>query len=112
MVKKSKRSERRNQISEIEDLEQQADSKDSDGDEVESVDSDIKVAATAVDAPDGDDIQQKFGLKAINDKEGLLERLKEVKENFYNRLDSVKLIKKQGKIPFTEHMTVSGDEAI
>ena len=27
--------------------------------------------------------------------------------NFYNRMESNKLLKKQGKIPFTEHMTVS-----
>ena len=42
----------------------------------------------------------------------MLERLKEVKSNFYNRLESAKLIKKQGKIPFTEHMTVSGDSGV
>uniref|UniRef100_A0A7S3MN52 rRNA-processing protein EBP2 n=1 Tax=Favella ehrenbergii TaxID=182087 RepID=A0A7S3MN52_9SPIT len=32
--------------------------------------------------------------------------------NFYNRLDSKRLVKKQGKIPFTEHMTVTGEEPI
>ena len=52
-------------------------------------------------------IVEKFGLKAINDEEGMLERLKEVQQNFYNRLESKKLIKKQGKIPFTEHMSLS-----
>ena len=54
-----------------------------------------------------DDLEEKFGLKAINDEAGMLERLKEIQMNFYNRLESKKLIKKQGKIPFTEHMTVS-----
>ena len=54
-----------------------------------------------------EDLEEKFGLKAINDEEGILRRLKEIQENFYNRMESRKLIKKQGKIPFTEHMTVS-----
>ena len=54
-----------------------------------------------------DDLEQKFGLKAINDEEGMLRRLKELQLNFYARMESRKLIKKQGKIPFTEHMTVS-----
>ena len=40
------------------------------------------------------------------------ERLKEIQSNFYNRLESAKLIKRQGKIPFTEHMTVSGDHVV
>ena len=51
---------------------------------------------------------QKFGLKGINDEAGLEDRLKEVQGSFYNRLESARLIKKQGKIPFTEHMTVAG----
>ena len=33
--------------------------------------------------------------------------MREIQLNFYNRLESNKLLKKQGKIPFTEHMTVS-----
>ena len=37
----------------------------------------------------------------------MLERLREIQLNFYNRLESKKLIKKQGKVPFTEHMTIS-----
>jgi hypothetical protein len=36
----------------------------------------------------------------------MLKRLNEVEKNFYNRLESARLIKKQGHIPFTEHMTV------
>ena len=42
----------------------------------------------------------------------MTERLKEIQANFYNRLESAKLIKRQGKIPFTEHMTVSGDQFV
>jgi hypothetical protein len=37
----------------------------------------------------------------------MLKRLNEIQLNFYNRLESKKLIKKQGKVPFTEHMTIS-----
>ena len=40
------------------------------------------------------------------------DRLSEMKANFYNRLEYAKLIKKTGKIPFTEHMTVSADSAV
>jgi len=35
------------------------------------------------------------------------ELLIECQKNFYNRLESAKLIKKQGHIPFTEHMSIS-----
>ncbi len=52
-------------------------------------------------------MEEKFGLTAINDEVGMLKRLKEIQLNFYNRMESNKLIKKTGKIPFTEHMTVS-----
>ena len=38
--------------------------------------------------------------------------MKEVKLNFYNRLESKKLIKKQGHVPFTEHMAISNTETI
>lgn len=41
-----------------------------------------------------DEIEQKFGLKAINNENDILKRLEEVKKNFYNRLESSKLIKK------------------
>ena len=54
-----------------------------------------------------EDIVQNFGLKAINDEAQMLKRLDEVEKNFYNRLESSKLIKKQGRVPFTEHMTLS-----
>jgi len=49
----------------------------------------------------------KFALKAIYKKPELEKRLREIQQSFYNRLESSKLIKKYGKIPFTEHMTVT-----
>jgi hypothetical protein len=33
-----------------------------------------------------------------------------MRANFYNRLESKKIIKKQGRIPFTEHMTITNDD--
>ena len=75
---------------------------DSDSDEV---DSDVEIAQREVN--EQDDLEEKFGLKAINDEEGMLKRLKEIQLNFYSRMESKRLIKKQGKIPFTEHMTIS-----
>lgn len=59
-----------------------------------------------------EDLEAKFGQKAINDEAGMLKRLEEIQLNFYARLESKKLIKKQGKVPFTEHMTISGDETV
>ena len=53
--------------------------------------------------------KNNFGLKEINNEERLLERLDEVQKNFYNRLASASLIKKQGRVPFTEHMTCAAD---
>lgn len=106
MGKKSKRQVRRLKDKLPEQMESEEEIEDS------SVDSDMKIAATEADRVEGDDIQRKFGLKSINDETGMLERLKEVQANFYNRLESAKLIKKQGKIPFTEHMTISGEEAV
>jgi len=52
-------------------------------------------------------MEKKFGLKAINNEAQMLKRLTEVEINFYNRLESKRLIKKQGKVPFTEHMTLT-----
>mmetsp|Transcript_117860 Transcript_117860/g.164168 ORF Transcript_117860/g.164168 Transcript_117860/m.164168 type:complete len:147 (+) Transcript_117860:208-648(+) len=56
--------------------------------------------------------REKFGLKYIFEKEKIQERLEEVRQNFYNRLESAKLIKKQGRIPFTEHMTITGEQPV
>lgn len=35
-----------------------------------------------------------------------------MKQNFYNRLESKKLIRKAGRIPFTEHMSVTNENPI
>ena len=67
------------------------------------VDSDVEIAVR----DQQEDLEEKFGLKAINDEEGMLKRLREIQLNFYSRMESKKLVKKQGKIPFTEHMTIS-----
>jgi len=56
--------------------------------------------------PSDEEITEKFGYKSINEQEKILKRLNEVEKNFYNRLESARLIKKQGHIPFTEHMTI------
>ena len=74
-------------------------------DEEASVDSDMAIAQRELNEKES--IEKKFGQKAINDEKGMLERLREIQLNFYNRLESKKLIKKQGKVPFTEHMTIS-----
>lgn len=55
---------------------------------------------------------EKFGLIPIMKTDRINERLHEVKQSFYNRLESQKLIKKQGKIPFLEHMTITNPESI
>lgn len=38
--------------------------------------------------------QKKFGQRAVNDVDAIKSRLYEVKKSFYNRLESVRLIKK------------------
>lgn len=55
---------------------------------------------------------KQFGLKGINNEPRINQRLKEIRGNFYNRLDSKKLIKKQGRIPFSEHLTISKENII
>lgn len=49
---------------------------------------------------------ERFGQQPVINKERIKIRLQEVRQNFYNRLESKNLIKKYGKIQFTEHMTV------
>jgi len=56
--------------------------------------------------------QAKFGQRAVNDADAIKQRLYEVKKSFYNRLESVRLIKKQGRIPFTEHMAVTAEDPL
>lgn len=50
---------------------------------------------------------EKFGQRGIMEEEKIKERLHEIQQNFYNRLESKKLIKKHGKIPFTEHLSIT-----
>lgn len=54
----------------------------------------------------------KFALKPIYKKDEIRQRLHEVKQSFYNRLESRKLIRKQGKIPFMEHMTITHTQPV
>jgi hypothetical protein len=65
-----------------------------------SVDSDEEIAAQ--DAGE----HKNFGQKAIYETDMINTRLDEMQKAFYNRLESAKLIKKQGRVPFTEHMVV------
>ena len=103
MVKKSRRQVRRLKQRLPAEAEQE-ESRSQDSQDSVSQDDDSQEQ----EEPTGDELTQKFGLKGINDEAGLEERLKEVQGSFYNRLESARLIKKQGKIPFTEHMTVAG----
>ena len=80
--------------------------------EVDSVKSNEEALDEDEKSEEAVNIEEKFGLKGINNTTEMQERLKEVQANFYNRLESAKLIKRQGKIPFTEHMTVSGESAV
>ena len=54
----------------------------------------------------------KFGQREINNVPEIKQRLHEVRQNFFNRLESKKFIKKYGKIPFTEHMTINNPNPI
>lgn len=54
----------------------------------------------------------KFGQRGILNKEQIKIRLHEIRQNFYNRLESKKLIKKQGRIPFTEHMSITNENRL
>ena len=55
---------------------------------------------------------EKFGQRGINNENQINKRLHEIKQNFYNRLESRKLIKKQGKIPFCEHMCLTNENSV
>lgn len=54
----------------------------------------------------GEEIQKTFGQRAIFNDLKIKQRLEELKANFYNRLEKERLIKKQGKVPFIEHLTI------
>ena len=92
----------RNEVEEVSSVEDQAELEESDAG---SEDSDKNIVERELN--EQEDLEEKFGQKAINDEAGMLRRLQEIQLNFYNRLESKKLIKKQGKVPFTEHMTIS-----
>jgi hypothetical protein len=55
---------------------------------------------------------ERFGQRAIMDEDRIRERLHEVQQNFYNRLESKRLIKKAGKVPFTEHLTLTHEKPV
>ena len=63
---------------------------DEEGDEEEEEESEVDKAELLRQR----DIQEKFGLIAINDEQGMQTRLKELQLNFYNRLESNRLLKK------------------
>ena len=92
---------------EIEEASEVKTGQDEEDDDEEDQSQDSDAAIAQRDINEKDDLEKKFGQKAINDEKGMLERLREIQLNFYNRLESKKLIKKQGKVPFTEHMTIS-----
>jgi hypothetical protein len=81
-------------------------SSDSEAPSYEEIDSDLGIAAQP--ESEEDDIERHFGQRGINEEAKLLERLGEIRANFYNRLSSKKLINNtKGRIPFSEHMTIS-----
>lgn len=55
---------------------------------------------------------EEFGQRNVYNAAGLDALTKKLKKQFYNRLNSRKLIKKQGKVPFVEHMTIINDTTI
>jgi len=70
-------------------------------------DSDEQIAAENPDFKQ--DIAKEFGQRGINNEAAIEERLASLKSNFYNRLSSNKLIKKEGRVPFIEHLTISNN---
>jgi len=77
-----------------------------------AVEGEDEAASGNESAEDKATLEEKFGQKAINKEDELLERLREIQVNFYNRLESNRQVKKTGKIPFTEHMTVTHEKAV
>jgi rRNA-processing protein EBP2 len=55
---------------------------------------------------------EEFGQRNVYNAAGLDALTKKLKKQFYNRLNSRKLIKKQGKVPFIEHMSIINDTTI
>lgn len=81
----------------------------------DEVDSDLEIAqqddAAMEESEEEGDFEmakiKQFAQRGINEEAKMLQRVQEIRANFYNRLESKKLIKKQGRVPFTEHMTIS-----
>lgn len=86
--------------------EQHSENEEDDEEEMESENSEQESSEEG-GKPTEQDIVEKFGLNSILKEKELAKRLEEIEKNFYNRLESARLIKKQGKVPFTEHMTIS-----
>ena len=87
-------------------LSSSSDSEPEEAASYEEVDSDLEIAAQPEE--EDDDVEKHFGQRGINEEAKLLERLNEIRANFYNRLSSQKLINNtKGRIPFSEHMTIS-----
>ena len=111
MVKqfKQKKGGKRDQI---EDRQKPKQKVDADADMDEGDESDISETSEQIQAMTEEQFEEartkKFGQVAVCNKDELKKRLYEVRKSFYNRLESANLIKKQGKIPFSEHMTVQG----
>ena len=98
------------------------DDEDESSQSYEEKDSDLEIAARGNDddseeeEEEGDfetQAKEKFGLRGIYEREKILQRLSEVRANFYNRLSSQKLINNtKGRIPFSEHMTITNDKPL
>lgn len=56
--------------------------------------------------------EEDFSQRSVYNKDALDRLTAKLQDDFYNRLNSKKLIKKQGKVPFVEHMTVSNDTIV
>ena len=66
----------------------------------DQLDSDLEIVSQE------EETVREFGQRAINNEERLKVRLEDLKDNFYNSMASKKLIKKAGRVPFIEHMTI------
>ena len=63
--------------------------------------------------PEGpQDFDAQFKLKNVYDKEGLETALKTVQDTFYARLKDAKLVKREGKVPFVEHLSLIGGKEV
>jgi rRNA-processing protein EBP2 len=78
-----------------------------------SEDSDLDAIDLSEHEDEGPELNQKdFTQRSVYNAELLDKLTKTMKDDFYNRLHSKKLIKRQGKVPFVEHMTVVNDSIV